>query len=157
MSAPRRCVIPLTALLVVSAAAIAEDQLDIPAAIRSVLVAQGEAWNRGDLPDYLASFARNEQTRHIFNHEITAGYSAIETRFQARYPDPSDMGKISFSDLKVSVLAPDAASAFAHWTFEHGDKTFAGVFTLIFRHLDGRWVIVHDHSTAFPSERVRAG
>jgi hypothetical protein len=66
--------------------------------------------------------------------------------------DPSDMGAISYSDLDVSVLAPDAASAFAHWTFQHGDNTFAGVFTLIFREINGSWVIVHDHSTAFPNE-----
>ena len=62
------------------------------------------------------------------------------------------MGAISYSDLDVSVLAPDAASAFAHWTFQHGDNTFAGVFTLIFREINGSWVIVHDHSTAFPNE-----
>ncbi len=148
-----RWTLGLIVMLAMSLPAIAEDEnADAAAAIRSVLVAQGEAWNRGDLSGYMDSFARNERTRHIFNRDITVGYSAIEARFQSRYPDPSNMGTISHSDLDVTVLAPDAAFAFAHWSFEHEGKTFAGVFTLIFRHLDGRWVIVHDHSTAFPGD-----
>ena len=152
MSWFQRCVIALASLLVIGAPATAVDPTDVSTAIRSVLVTQGEAWNRGDLPTYLASFARNEGTRHVFNDEITVGYAAIEARFQSRYPDPSNMGTISFSNLEVSVLAPDAASAFAHWAFEHGDRSFAGIFTLIFRRIDGEWIIVHDHSTAFPNE-----
>ncbi|MCH7643901.1 MAG: nuclear transport factor 2 family protein [Myxococcales bacterium] len=154
MSSLIRFFLALIALLAtsISVAAAEGDAGNVEAAIRSVLSAQGEAWNRGDLVDYMASIARGEHTRHIFNNEITVGYTAIEARLQARYPDPSDMGAISYSDLDVSVLAPDAASAFAHWTFQHGDNTFAGVFTLIFREINGSWVIVHDHSTAFPNE-----
>ena len=129
-----------------------ESEADVAAAVRSVLVAQGDAWNRGDLAGYMASFSRDEQTRHIFNREITSGYSAIEARFKARYPDPKNMGTISFSELDVAVLAPDAAFAFARWRFEYEGKTSAGIFTLIFRDLNGRWVIVHDHSTAFSFE-----
>ena len=143
----------LTVLLAISLPASAsDDNADVVAAIRAVMAATSGAWNRGDLSGYMASFARSERTRHIFNRDITVGHSAIEARFRSRYPDPSNMGTISNSDLDITVLAPDAASAFAHWTFERDGKTFAGVFTLIFRRLDGRWVIIHDHSTAFPDE-----
>ena len=143
----------LTALLAISLPASASDEsADVATAIRAVMAATSGAWNRGDLSGYMASFARSERTRHIFNRDITVGHSAIEARFRARYPDPSDMGTISNSDLDISVLASDAASAFARWTFERDGKTFAGVFTLIFRHIDGKWLIVHDHSTAFLPE-----
>ena len=71
MSWFQRCAIALAPLLVIGAPATAVDQTDVSAAIRSVLVTQGEAWNRGDLPTYLTSFARNDGTRHVFNDEIT--------------------------------------------------------------------------------------
>ncbi len=94
-------ILALTVLLAISLPASAEEnKADVAAAIRSVLVATGEAWNRGDLSGYMAGFARNERTRHIFNRDITVGHSAIEARFRARYPDPSDMGTISNSDLR---------------------------------------------------------
>jgi uncharacterized protein (TIGR02246 family) len=153
MATFRRFSLGLVALIAVGTPGVSKaNTANVEAAIRSVLTAQGEAWNRGDLSAYLSSVARDDRTRHIFNDEITVGYAAIEARFRARYPDPRKMGTISYSDLDVSVLASDAASAFAHWTFQHDGKTFAGVFTLIFRQLDGEWVIFHDHSTAFPSE-----
>ena len=153
MAALGRWTLSLIALLAITLPASAEDdKADVAAAVRSVMAATREAWNRGDLAGYMAGFARSERTRHIFNRDVTVSHSAIEARFRSRYPDPSSMGTISNSDLDISVLAPDAASAFAHWTFERDGKTFAGVFTLIFRRLDGRWVIVHDHSTAFAGE-----
>ena len=83
-------------------------------------------------------------TRHIFNQHVTVGHTAIEN------PDPKNMGTIAYADLDVSVLAPDAATAFATWSFEHEGTRVAGVFTLVFRLLEGKWRIVHDHSTAFP-------
>ena len=152
MSCLQRSVVTLAVLLATGVPAFAQDQADVSAAIRSVLATQGKAWNRGDLQGYLASLSRDQKTRHVFNDEITVGYVAIKERFQSRYPDPSNMGTISFSDLEVTVLAPDAAAAFAHWTFEQTDRAFSGVFTLILRRVDEQWVIVHDHSTAFSNE-----
>ena len=152
MAGSLRLLVALGTLFATGASASAEEESDISGAVRAVLVAQGEAWNRGDLSGYMAAFARDTRTRHVFNGEVTTGYTAIEARFRTRYPDPRNMGTISFSDLTVSVLAPDTAYAFAHWTFQDGPKMFTGVFTLIFRLIDREWVIVHDHSTALSGE-----
>ena len=109
-----------------------------------------EAWNRGDLATYMNSYWRDEHTRHIFNEDITVGYSAIEERYQSRYPDSTKMGTIHGLDLNVQIMGPAAAVAFGRWRFERGDIEMEGVVTLVLRKTNDKWVIVHDHSTAYP-------
>ncbi len=119
-------------------------------AIRHLLSGSRDAWNRGDLTGYMKTYWRDERVRHVFNDDITIGYSASEERYRTRYPDPNNMGAISGSELDIQILGPEAASAFGRWRFEHGEVVFNGVVTLVFRKIDDTWVIVHDHSTAFP-------
>jgi ketosteroid isomerase-like protein len=58
------------------------------------------------------------------------------------------MGQLTFSQLRVSPISPDAAHVVGRWQLSRptaGD--LQGWFTLLFRKLDGRWVIVADHSS----------
>jgi ketosteroid isomerase-like protein len=57
------------------------------------------------------------------------------------------MGQLSFSDIDITVLAPDAALAFGHWHLKRGNDQTGGVFTLLFRKTNAGWRIVHDHSS----------
>lgn len=121
-------------------------------AIRHVLSESRSAWNRGDITAYMKSHWRDEQTVHFFNDDITVGYSAIEGRYRARYPDPKNMGTISGSEFNVQILGPAVGIASGRWSFERGQVRISGVVTLVFRKIDGAWLIVHDHSTAVPEQ-----
>jgi beta-aspartyl-peptidase (threonine type) len=58
------------------------------------------------------------------------------------------MGKLTFSDLEIHVLAPDAAWVGGRWQLDMQDgKKPGGLFTLIFRKLPEGWKIVHDHTS----------
>ncbi len=128
----------------------ADDAAKAEQAIRHVLSEGQAAWNRGDITAYMKSHWRDERTVHVFNDDMTIGYSAIEGRYRARYPDPKNMGTISGPEPDVQILGPAAAIAFGRWSFEHGQVRMNGVVTLVFRKIDGAWLIVHDHSTALP-------
>ena len=93
---------------------------------------------------------RDSQVRHIFNDDITTGYSAIEERYRSRYPDPNNMGTISGSEFDIQILGPATAIASGRWSFTHEEMVLNGVVTLVFRKIHDTWVIVHDHSTALP-------
>ena len=128
----------------------ADDVAKAEKAIRHVLSEGRDAWNRGDITAYMKSHWRDERTVHVFNDHMTIGFSAIEERYRARYPDPKNMGMISGPELDVQILEPSVAIAFGRWSFEHGQVQMNGVVTLVFRKIDGAWLIVHDHSTALP-------
>ena len=68
-------------------------------------------------------------------------------RYQKRYGDRASMGVLKFSEVEVTVLAPDAAFAVGHWRLERAQDAPSGLFTLLFRRGSAGWRIVHDHTS----------
>ena len=59
-------------------------------------------------------------------------------------------GTLTFSDLTVEPLAPDAALARGRWKVEWENRSAGGLFTLLLRKYPDGWRIVHDHTSAAP-------
>jgi ketosteroid isomerase-like protein len=62
------------------------------------------------------------------------------------------MGTLTFSELEITLLSPDAAVVLGHWRLKRAKDQPHGRFTLIFKHLPEGWRIVHDHTSAAPSK-----
>ena len=73
---------------------------------------------------------------------------SLHNRYKAHYPDRAAMGTLVFSDLEVTVLAPDAAVAFGRWRLKTAQGEPNGLFTLVFRQGADGWHIVADHTSA---------
>ncbi len=58
------------------------------------------------------------------------------------------MGTLTFSDLDVTVLSPDAAMVLGRWHLQRAKDEPHGRFTLIFRRMKQGWRIVHDHTSS---------
>src|SRR5438552_8093389 len=101
--------------------------------IRAVLEAQVRAWNAGDLRGFMDGYARSDWTRFQSGGEVSLGWQTVFERYQKRYGNPAQMGTLTFSDLEVTVLAPDAALAFGRWRLDRAQETPSGLFTLLFR------------------------
>jgi ketosteroid isomerase-like protein len=53
-----------------------------------------------------------------------------------------------FRDIEVDLLGPDVANAVAFYVLMRGDSvTSTGPTSLVVRRVEGRWRIVHDHSS----------
>ena len=64
-------------------------------------------------------------------------------------PDRSAMGHLTFSELEITPLGPDAAVILGHWQLLREKDSPGGVFTLVARRLPEGWRIIHDHTSAF--------
>lgn len=118
------------------------------AEIRSVIQAQQEAWNRGDLEAFMNGYARSDQTTFVSGDEVTRGWQTVLDRYKARYSDREKMGQLSFSDLEITPLGDDAAVVLGRWELKRNKDTPHGRFTLIFRHRPEGWRITQDHTSA---------
>jgi ketosteroid isomerase-like protein len=118
-------------------------------AIERVLDVQAEAWNRGDLDAFMDGYWRSPDLIFTSGGAVQRGWQTTLDRYRASYgTSPETMGRLTFSDLEVHPLGPGAAWALGRWGLEHGDGgTVGGVFSLVFREIDGGWVIVHDHTS----------
>ena len=81
---------------------------------------------------------------------MTRGWQPTLDRYRRRYQSAgSEMGKLRFDDLQITVLDLDSAFVRGRWrlTLSNG-KQPGGLFTLIFRRKPEGWRIVHDHTSA---------
>ncbi len=118
------------------------------AGIRAVLDAQEAAWNRGDLEAFMAGYWKSDRTAFVGSSGILRGWQAVLDRYRRTYPDRAAMGRLTFSDLEITVLAPDAALVLGRWELERASDRPGGVFTLVARKFPEGWRIIHDHTSA---------
>ncbi len=116
-------------------------------AIIDVLFSQQEAWNAGDIPLFMEGYWKSEQLTFVGSRGITYGWQATLDGYLNRYPDRAAMGMLQFEVLELTSLGPDAAMLLGSWELQREADTPGGFFTLIWRRIEGRWVIVSDHTS----------
>jgi len=117
---------------------------------RSVLDAQVEAWNRGDLEGFMATYWRSPDLVFCSGSTVTKGWDETLARYRKRYQSEGrEMGRLRFDGLEVVSLGEEAALARGAWRLHLTDgQEPHGLFTLLLRRLDGAWRIVHDHTSS---------
>ena len=115
--------------------------------IRGVLDRQVEAWNRRDLEGFMQGYWNSDQLSFYSGGTKTSGWQATIDRYRKTYQSEGrEMGRLEFSDLQIEILGPQAAFVRGRWNLKMSASEPGGLFTLIFRKLQGRWQIVHDHT-----------
>jgi beta-aspartyl-peptidase (threonine type) len=136
----------LVALLAFTCCAFAADANDI----RHVLDSQVAAWNRGDLPGFMAGYWHSPDLTFFSGATATSGWQPTLERYQKRYQaEGREMGQLDFSNLSIEMLGENAAFVRGRWHLKMRDgKEPKGLFTLIMRHTPDGWKIIHDHTSA---------
>ena len=124
-----------------------QDRVNAVAQIRSVLRAQQDAWNRGDIDAFMNGYARSRSTIFVSEDTVRRGWETVRDRYRKKYSDRAKMGLLTFSDLEITTLSSDAAVALGRWKLKRAQDQPHGRFTLIFRRLPEGWRIVHDHTS----------
>lgn len=128
--------------------------------ITAVLDNQAAAWNRGDIDAFMAGYAQTETLRFASGDHVTYGWRPTLEGYKRRYPDKAAMGTLTFSELVVTELAPDAAIVFGHWSVARAKDSPHGLFTLTLRKFPAgapalgeagdtaAWRIIFDHTSS---------
>jgi len=117
--------------------------------IRKVLDEQTAAWNRGDIPGFMAGYADSESTTFV-GTTVTKGHAQVLANYKKRYPTREKMGKLRFSDIEIRPLGPDHAVVLGRFHLDRpaaagGEST--GIFTLVFEKSKGAWKVILDHTS----------
>jgi ketosteroid isomerase-like protein len=95
-------------------------------------------------------YAQSASTVFVSEDEVRRGWETVRDRYRVKYSDRAKMGALSFSDIEVTMLSPDAAGVLGRWRLKRTNDEPHGRFTLIFKRLPEGWRIVHDHTSAAP-------
>ena len=134
-------------VLLILAAAIPAAADDSGNQIREVMAAQVAAWNRGDIDGFMEGYARTDTTEFVSGDKLTRGWQTVRDRYRKKYGSREKMGRLTFSDIKVSLLGAHAALVLGRWQLAGPKDKPHGIFTLLFRRTPAGWRIVHDHTS----------
>jgi beta-aspartyl-peptidase (threonine type) len=118
------------------------------AEIQSVLIAQQDAWNRGDIDAFMNGYARSPSPVFVSKDEVQRGWDTVRERYQKKYSDRTKMGTLTFSEIEVNPLSADSAVVLGRWRLQRANDQPHGRFTLVFKRLAEGWRIVLDHTSA---------
>jgi len=116
-------------------------------AIRRILADQTASWNKGDLDDFMKGYWNNDSLTFIGQSGITYGYSTTLNNYRKHYDSPDKMGELSFTLLRLEKISSDRYFVIGKWQLKRKAGDVGGYYTLLFRKIDGRWLIVVDHSS----------
>lgn len=125
----------------------AADGDSILAAVEAILRAQEEAWNRGDVDAFMEHYWKSDDLTFSSGGATTRGWEATLNRYRERYPTREQMGELTLSGLEITPLGESAALVLGQWNLERESQPVSGNFSLVVRKIDGRWLIVHDHTS----------
>jgi ketosteroid isomerase-like protein len=118
------------------------------AAIQSVLTAQQDAWNQGDVDKFLVGYWHSPDLTFSGSSGISRGWDGVMARYKKSYPDQAAMGHLDFSALEFHFLGKDAALVLGHWYLQRDKGDVGGVFSLVWQRFPEGWRIIHDHTSA---------
>ena len=120
----------------------------IRAEVTATLDHGARAWNAGALDDFLSDYLPDTSTTFVTKERVLHGLDAIRGVYASRFAPGAVRDSLHFEGLQVDVLAPDVVNAIAYYVLMRGDSvTSRGPTSLVMRRVDGRWRIVHDHSS----------
>lgn len=149
--APAGCMVAVPAAMPAPAVSRSTPAADSARAAREIIAMMqrsAAAWNRGDLDAFVADYEDSPRTTFIGRHGVVRGRAAIRAVYAPRFAPGGVRDSLAFEHTEVDLLAPGVANVISWYRLTRGGSTTAyGPTSLVLRRSDGRWRIIHDHSS----------
>lgn len=116
-------------------------------AICKVLDTQTDSWNKGDIQRFMIGYWQHDSLMFIGKSGITYGYSNTLNNYKKGYPDTTAMGKLAFTIITVKRLSGKYYHVVGKWQLKRSIGDLSGHYTLLFKKINGSWVVISDHSS----------
>jgi uncharacterized protein (TIGR02246 family) len=114
-------------------------------AILAVISRMEQAWNRGDFRGYMEGFA-NPDVIFVSRGEFQKDWQGTLDHYIRDYGASDDTrGTLHFFDIRIELLAPDAAQLISRYRLNRPRNSQDGINTRLMRKRGGKWVIALNH------------
>lgn len=114
-------------------------------AILALIGRMEQAWNRGDFQGYMEGFA-NPDVVFVSRGEFQKDWQGTLDHYIRDYgTSPGTRGTLHFFDIKIEMLAPDAAQLISRYQLDRPKNRQDGINTRLMRKREGKWVIALNH------------
>ena len=115
--------------------------------ILKLLEDQRQAWNRGDINEYMQGYNQSDSLLFVGKSGPQYGWNNTLKNYKKSYPDQSAMGYLSFDIKEIKMIAADHAFVLGSWHLKRQKDEPKGYFTLIVKKIKGEWKVIADHSS----------
>ncbi len=116
-------------------------------AIRKILADQTTEWNKGNIASFMSGYWKSDSLLFVGKNGPKYGFQKALDNYKKGYPDTVAMGQLSFDILQVRRLSPDYYFVLGKWILQRTIGNLEGYYTLLFRKIKGKWLIIVDHSS----------
>jgi ketosteroid isomerase-like protein len=116
-------------------------------AIRNAMQEQLAAWNAGNIERFMGTYWSDDSLMFIGKTGVTYGWQNTLDKYRKGYPDTASMGKLDFNILQVKRLSAKYFFVVGKWHLQRSIGDIGGHFTLLFRKIKNKWLIIADHSS----------
>lgn len=109
-------------------------------------MAQERAWNEGKIDDFMEGYWRSDSLMFV-GSKITQGWDSTMARYHRTYPDRDAMGTLTFTFYDFKFVSNDACLVTGRYHLKRTSDEPTGLFTLLLRKNNGKWLIVYDHTS----------
>lgn len=115
--------------------------------VLSILDTQTKAWNNGNLDQFMVGYWNNDSLMYVGKNGVTYGYKPTLENYKKNYSNRDKMGQLKFTILHTNRLSKEIIQVIGKWHLTRTIGDAMGHFTLIFKKINGEWVIISDHSS----------
>ncbi len=114
--------------------------------VRNHMNEQQTAWNNGNIEKFMGYYWNNDSLKFIGSKGLTYGWQKTLANYKKSYPNKEAMGELLFTIIEVTELSSKSIYVIGKWELKK-EKPSGGHFTLLWRKINGQWLIVSDHSS----------
>jgi hypothetical protein len=116
--------------------------------ITGLMDKQATDWTNGNIEAFMEGYWKSDSLMFIGSKGITYGWQSTFDNYKKGYPDRATMGSLKFDILKMDFHSKNTCWLLGKWHLTRPEKgDVGGYFTLIFKKIKGKWLIVSDHTS----------
>ena len=116
----------------------------MPSEVVSTMQSQQDAWNSGDIDSFMIGYWESDSLLFIGKSGVNNGYQKTLSNYKKGYPNKEAMGNLTFTNRSWTQLSDDVALLIGAWKISEEQH---GMYSLIWKKIEGKWVIIADHSS----------
>lgn len=114
--------------------------------VEALMAIQEVQWNDGNIDGFMNIYWNNDSLKFIGKKGITYGWKKTLDNYKKSYPTKKEMGLLKFTILDNTQVGENYIYIIGKWELKK-EKPVGGHFTLLWKKINGDWVIVADHTS----------
>ncbi|NDA61314.1 MAG: nuclear transport factor 2 family protein [Chitinophagia bacterium] len=122
-------------------------QAEFNQSVLNIMQAQTQAWNKGNIAEFMQGYWNSDSLLFVGKNGPVYGYTTTLENYKKNYPDTVVMGKLQFNLLSIQQISPTHGFVLGKFLLTRKIGNASGYFTLWLRKINGKWLIIADHTS----------